>query len=128
MRISKFFKGMLMVTALSLIYIHMQMQIFDLAYQAKRKEQFMKRLMEDQGNITYEILKLKSSHHLGQRLLSEKTSMRFVDNAQIVRLESPQALPGVGDAAASGENTRQRTNPILSFLSLRSQAEAKSQE
>lgn len=128
MKISKFLKGMLMVTALSLVYIHMQMQIFDLAYQAKRKEQFMKRLMEDQGNMTYEILKLKSSHNLGQHMLSDKTAMRFVDNSQIVRLESRQALPAQSAVALPPNESRQRTNPILSFLSLRSQAEAKSQE
>ena len=113
----------MMVTALSLIYIHMQMQIFSLAYQAKRKEQFIKRLSEDHGNITYQILKLKSSHNLGDQLLSEKSNMRFVDNTQIVRLESPDANePKVVLSAA--ESPKQ--NPIMSFL--RSQAEARPQE
>ncbi len=123
MKVSKFFKGMIMVTALSLIYIHMQMQIFNLAYQAKRKEQFMKRLQEDNGNLTYHILKLKSSYHLGDQLLSERSDMHFVDYTQIVRLEA-QAEEQDKVVLSAGK----RGNPLLSFLSLGSQAEARSQE
>ena len=125
MKISKFFKGMVMVTSLSLIYIHMQMQIFDLAYQAKKKEQFIKKLSEENGNLNYNILKLKSSHNLGSKLLSEKSDMRFMDNTQVVRLESPLPARTSNVVVAAVEK---RINPILSFLSLKSQAEAKPQE
>ena len=125
MKISKIFKGMVMLTSLSLIYIHMQMQIFDSAYQAKKREQFIKKLSEENGNLTYNILKLKSSHNLGNKLLSEKSDMKFMDNAQIVRLESP---PPARSNNVSISAVEKKVNPILSFLSLKSQAEAKPQE
>ena len=124
MKISKVFKSMVMLTGLSLIYIHMQMQIFDLAYQAKRKEQFIKKLSEENGNLTYNILKLKSSHNLGDKLLSKKSDMKFIDGSQIVRLESPPAAR----SSVAMTAVEKKTNPILSFLSLKSQAEAKPQE
>ena len=125
MKISKICKSMVMLTSLSLIYIHMQMQIFDSAYQAKKREQFIKRLSEENGNLTYNILKLKSSHNLGNKLLSEKSDMKFMDHTQIVRLESPQPAR-VNTVVITA--VEKKTNPILSFLSLKSQAEAKPQD
>jgi len=125
MRIPKLFKGITAITALSLIYIYMQMQIFALAYQATKSEQFIRELSEDQGNLTYHILKLKSSYNLGYQLLSENSNMKFRDNSQIVRLPLSQPEGRPTTVALSLEK---KTNPILSFFSLKSQAEAKPQE
>ncbi len=127
MKLSHFFKLVVGVTFLSLIYIHMQMKIFDLAYQVKKREQLIRKLNENHGNLTYNTLKLKSAHNLGYKLLAEDSSMQFLDNSQIVKIESPQRLARTENIALSS-TAKKRTNPILSFLSLRSQAEAKPQE
>ena len=120
MKLSQFIKGMVTVTSLCLIYIHMQMQIFDLAYQGKIKELKIRKLHEDTGNNTYTVLKLKSAHNLGYKLLSENSDMQFMDNTQIVKLEAPQTIVRAKNIA--------KANPIFCFFSLRSQAEAKPQE
>ena len=117
---------MVTVTSLCLIYTHLQVQIFDLAYTAKVKEHKIRSLNEDNGNATYTILKLKSAPNLGGKLLSENSDMQFMDNSQIVRLKTPQAAQAEKITLSSAQ--KRQANPILSFLSLRSQAEAKPQE
>ena len=125
MKLSQFFKLVVAVTFLSLIYIHMQMKIFDLAYQAKKREQLVRKLNEVHGNLTYNILKLKSAHNLGYKLLAENSNMQFLDNSQIVKIETPRLVKTESVALSAA---KRKANPILSFLSLRSQAEAKPQE
>lgn len=123
MRLSTFFKFMVFVTMLSLIYINLQMQIYDLAYQGKQKEGQIIKISEENGNVTYNILRIKSSNNLGTYLLDERSDMRFLDDSKIVELETGAVAEEV---LASGPI--KKTNNILSFLNLPLQAEAKPQE
>ena len=127
MRLLKFFKVMAGLTAVALIYIHMQMQIFDLAYQGKNKEKQIRKLVDDNGNVTYNILKLKSSNNLGFKLLGEHSSLQFADNARIVKLETNQALGEESDRSFSAVPERKPTF-LAGLFSLRSQAEARPAE
>lgn len=129
MQLSQFIKGMVLLTSLCLIYIHLQMQILDLAYQGKSKEQTIKKLSEDNGNMTYKILKLQSAHHLGDKLLSEGSAMQFVGETQIVKLPALAATPATEETALISFPQRSSPrNPLLNFFAIRSQAEAKPQE
>ena len=83
---------MCVVTALALIYIHMQMQIIDLAYRGKAKENQIRRLVEQNGNITYKILTLKSSNNLGIKMLAENSDMQFADPESVVHITTPRQL------------------------------------
>jgi hypothetical protein len=108
---------------LSLVYIHMQMQIIDLAYQGKYKEQEMRQVMEMNGNLQYAILSMKSSHHLGGTLLTENSDMQFADPKNIMQVSF---LPeGLGEEQSAVEP---RSNPLLNLLSFATEAEAKGQE
>lgn len=118
MRLSKFIKFMLLVTVLSLIYIHMQMQIFDLAYKGKRKEKKIINLSENNNMLTYNILQLKSACHLGLNLLEENSGLQFSDNNSIVHLMTPEAMSAEEEILAASISPK-KTNPILSFLSSR---------
>ena len=121
MRLSKLIKFMSLVTVLSLIYIHMQMQIFDLAYKGKNKEKQIIHLSENNNMLTYSILKLKSASHLGLNLLEEKNSeLQFFDNSKVVQLVTSEVIPKEEDVLAASINP-QKTNPILKFLLSRSQ-------
>ena len=102
MRLSKFIKFMLLVTVLSLIYIHMQMQIFDLAYKGKRKEKKIINLSENNNMLTYNILQLKSACHLGLNLLEENSGLQFSDNNSIVHLMTPEAMSAEEEILAAG--------------------------
>ncbi len=127
MKLLKFVKWVLMVTSLALIYTHLQMQIFDLAYQGKIKEKKIQELADKNGRIRYNILSLKSSTNLGIKLLKEDSSMKFMDNDKIVRIASPERLVATNNLNTQ-KNLVKQPNSWLNFLSLRSQAEAKQVE
>ena len=126
MKLSKFLQLLFVVTALSLIYIHMQMEIFNLAYQGKRKEKEIISISEDNGLLTYNILQLKSSNNLGDKLLSEDSTLQFCNNDQVIQLVTADKI---SEQQAIEEGKQKKpANPLLSFLSLRSQAIAQAQE
>ena len=79
---------MVFITVMSLTYIHLQMKIYDLAYQAKRKEHQIQKLKDENGVATYHILALKSVSNIGQKLLQEQSSMQFVGNDKVYELAS----------------------------------------
>lgn len=79
---------MAFITVLSLIYIHVQMKIFDLAYQAKQKEHQIQKLKDENGLNTYHILSLKSVSHIGEKLLDQQSEMQFISNDKVYELAS----------------------------------------
>ena len=82
---------MAFITVLSLGYIHLQMNIYDLAYQAKRKEHQIQKLRDDNGVNTYHILALKSVGRIGQKLLDQGSDMQFISNDKVYQLASARA-------------------------------------
>jgi hypothetical protein len=115
---------MVVVTILSLSYIHMQMQIIYLAYQGHQKEQQIKKLIEENGNATYNILMLKSANHLGGAMFSGDSDMRFADADDIIRVAATQDVL-TEDPLGTGPQLAVRSNPFLNFLSFGRNAEAK---
>jgi len=92
MRLLRVIKFILPLTILSLVYIHMQMRIIELAYQSKTKENEIQQLTEANENINYTILTLKSANNLGIKMLSEHSDMHFMDPLDIMRVATPEAM------------------------------------
>jgi len=125
MRLMKFIKFIAGGTILSLVYIHMHLQIIDLAYKGKAKEKVIRKLVELNGSIMYSILTLKSSNNLGIKMLSEDSDMRFADSENIIQIST------VGNIFQSelplpSQEARNRVDSLIGLLSFGSQAEAKS--
>ena len=126
MRLIKFIKCMSLLTVLTLVYIHMQMQIFDLAYRGKQKEMVINDLSEQNGTIAYDILKMKSAHHLGTNLLAEGSGLRFRDDESVIKLAvTPEPPQGEVVLRTAGLSARQN---IMKFLSAHFTREAQAQE
>ena len=123
MKLVQFLKIALGVTVLSLIYIFMQMQIITLAYQGKYKEKQMKKMIEENGYLTYSILTLKSSSHLGGKMLAENSSMQFADPQSVVEVAMPRTK--TKRKSVNKAEKLEKPNYLLSLISLKSQAEAK---
>ncbi|OGX09054.1 MAG: hypothetical protein A2Z88_08020 [Omnitrophica WOR_2 bacterium GWA2_47_8] len=117
---------MFFVTLLSLIYINMQMQIYDLAYKGKIREGIVKQLKESNGISTYNILKLKSANNLGCLLLDENSEMKFLDKSQIIRLPVAAQRKNNNNVALAKEQEN-KFNSWLNIFSLKSEAEARPQ-
>ncbi len=115
---------MAVLTSFSLIYIHLQMKIFDLAYQGKIKEKEIRNLIDEISNETYNILNLKSSNHLGDKLLGEQSRLQFMDNSMIVKIPMPQPAQQTINSELSKIPEKQATF-FAGLFSLKSQAEAK---
>src|SRR5437868_11742546 len=117
MRLPKLIRMMTTVTILALIYTHMQMEIFALAYQGKNKEKQITKFKEMNGSLTYNILELKSSNHLGIKLLAENSRLKFRDPASVIELVTTKPLTETKQLQVA--QTNKSPNAFLSFLSLR---------
>ena len=115
MRLMKFSKWIFFITILSLVYIHLQMKIFTLAYQRTAKEKQIRRLIEQNGHLTHEILKLKSANNIGTKLLSDKSGMQFVDQSHVLRIKASKEYQGEFESLKEKEISR-KSNSLLSFL------------
>lgn len=127
MHLHKFIKILIVLTVLALAYIHMQMQIVDLAYAGNKKEQRIKKLIEMNGSATYKILMMKSANHLGDVILDDGSDMQFADEASVVRIETPQSFIAQ-ERPAEQSRLAKRTNSFLNLVSFGLVAEARSSE
>ena len=120
MSLSKLIKGVSMVTLIALIYIHMQMQIYDLAYQAQEQKQRIQKISECNALTAYQILELKSVNHLGGRLLARDQQLRFRDNQSVIQLVTADAPASVEEAMTVPSDSKD--NFFLSFLTPKAEA------
>jgi len=77
------------MTLMALIYISMQMQIVSLAYQGKSQEKHIQQLIEDNNNVTYDIMVMKSANHIGSHLLAADPSLDFASEAAVIEIAAP---------------------------------------
>ena len=123
MRLTKFLKVMTVFTMLALFYINLQMQIFNLAYQGKKRDQEIRRLQDENGGINYNILSLKSVSNLGGKLLNDSSGMKFADNENIITLRTKSSK--IQQRPSRSPKNDRKPNILISLFSLKSQAEAK---
>ncbi|HRZ41031.1 MAG TPA: hypothetical protein P5246_08480 [Candidatus Omnitrophota bacterium] len=124
MKLMKFIQFMFVVTLVAMIYVHMQMRIFSLAYEGKKREQKITQLKENNGAVAYDILELKSASHLGRKVLKQDRTLKFYDQTSVVRLKTDR----LEDPQAQQLAVSEKTNPLLKLLSFRAQAEARAAE
>ena len=94
---------MFIVTAMGVLYIHLQMNIYDFAYRGKIKQQKIEQLAEVNGRVKNDILRLQSSDHIGRELLSKNTQYQFASRSRIVEVAADR--PTWTDAMASSART-----------------------
>jgi len=118
MKLTSFLRMMVFITAVALAYTHLQMKIFDLAYEGKKKENHIHQLIEQNGNLTYQILTLESANHLGYELLNKDSDMQFGSPDSITKMRSAQESfhedQGRMPSAVKGKES-----PLVSLLSSR---------
>lgn len=126
MNLARFFKVIAFLTLGALVYINLQMQIVDLAYQGKKKEAEIRRLQDGIGHLSYNILTMKSASHLGDKLLKENSTMKFVDKKNIVTLQTKPSRSLIKKKSLTQKE--KKPNVLLSLFSLKSQAQAQALE
>ncbi|MBF0485751.1 MAG: hypothetical protein HQL16_04465 [Candidatus Omnitrophica bacterium] len=89
MKISFFLKVMFVVTFMAVLYIHLQMKIYDFAYQGKVKQQRIEQLAEVNGRVHNDILRLQSSDNIGRELLGNQDSkFQFASRSRVIEVAS----------------------------------------
>lgn len=124
MKLQQYFKILITITVMALGYVHMQMQIFNLAYEGKAKEKAIRALIEENGSLTYSILALKSSSNLGIQLLADNTDMQFANPEDIITLSTSEDLDPVELTSGQTYSKNTSVNTLFNFISFGSKAEA----
>ncbi|HSV43624.1 MAG TPA: hypothetical protein VLJ10_03630 [Candidatus Bathyarchaeia archaeon] len=117
MQLWRFIKGMFGVTVLALIYIHMQMNIYALAYEGKQREEHIVRLKEQNTRVANDIFQLKSASHLGRKLLDQDAQLKFCDQNSVVRMASTRVSTEQSKLASDNQS---KTNPFMKLFTWRS--------
>lgn len=126
MQLWRFIKGMFWVTILALIYIHMQVGIFSLAYDGKQKEQHITRLQEQNGRVANNIFELKSANYIGQKMLNREAKLKFYDEQSIIQIVASKPIAAdQGQLVSHQDNT---ANSFTRFLAWRFPREAQAKE
>ena len=86
MSLKVYFKMAVFITIIALVYIHMQMRIFELSYNGKDKEAIIHELNDSNGALSHQILTLKSANNLGNQLLDHDNSLKFMDNERVMKV------------------------------------------
>src|ERR1700690_3293265 len=88
MSLKVYFKIAASTTIIALLYIHMQMNIFELSYNGKDKEKIIHELNDSNGALSHQILTLKSANNLGTQLLDRDNSLQFIDNNKVMTVST----------------------------------------
>jgi cell division protein FtsL len=88
MKVADFLKIMGVITVMAVLYIHLQMEIYTLAYQGKTKQMQIEKLSEKNVFVSNDILRLKSSDHIGRELLMKEKDYSFASRKHVVEVES----------------------------------------
>ena len=122
MNLGNWAKLMSFATMTALIYIHVQMQIVDLAYKGKDKEKRVHDLMDHNGILTHQIVTLKSANYLGREILEKDEGLQFMGNDRVMTFSSPVAGVSVGPPV---KPRLKAESPLWTWLSFLSPQEAK---
>jgi hypothetical protein len=123
MSLKVYFKFAMFITVMALLYIHMQMKIFELSYNGKDKEKIIHELNDSNGALSHQILTLKSANNLGNQLLDHDNSLQFIDNERVMRVSAP-----VGVMQHLVQPKAKVENPIWNLFSFLGAQEAKAWE
>jgi len=127
MKLGKFARIAGGITFCALVYIYMQMQIIDLAYQNTQKENQIRTYIEENGYIAYSISKLKSANHLGVKMLAKDSDMRFADPRNIIQVATSENGFD-NEFMDQPDKISKKFSSLLSLLTSGTQAEARAQE
>lgn len=124
MKLKNIMLGIFLITAISLIYIQMQVTIYDLAYQGKVQENKVFDLSDDNNHVSYNIAKLKSTNHLGDYVFDDRSDLIFLDRDHIVNLRTSSDFFDEPRLALNKEPKTEKIGLLARIFSLKSEAEA----
>jgi len=123
MSLKVYFKVAAFVTIMALLYIHMQMRIFELSYNGKDKEKIIHELNDSNGALSHQILTLESANNLGNQLLDHDNSLQFMDNERVMMVRTTAVV-----MQHMAQPKPKIANPVWNLFSFLGAQEAKAWE
>lgn len=124
MSLKKFFILSVVITVFALVYIQMQVTIYDLAYQGKTREDKVTKLVDSNTNRALNIAKLKSAQSLGDWFFLKNADSDFVNQKYIVQVKASAQDMRKISPAAKPKSTLNPVSLLARVFSLKSIAEA----
>ena len=106
------------ITCVSLIYLYQETETVKLSYTASKKSNRYQDLLEQNKNLKYNIARLKSVSSLGNKVLKDNANFEIPRPAQLAEIKLRN------NKKVKLASIQRKSNLILSFFSLKSQAEA----
>lgn len=89
MKMIDILKMMFMATVLAVLYIHVQMNIYTMAYQGSARQKKIETLAEKNTHLKNDIVRLQSSDHIGRELLVKADKKyRFAGSDNVIEVAS----------------------------------------
>ncbi len=124
MSLKVYFKIIAFVTIMCLLYIHMQMRIFELSYNGKDKEKIIHELNDSNGALSHQILTLESANNLGNQLLDhDSNNLQFMDQERVMTVRA-----SAGSMQRLTQPKARVVNPVWNLFSFLGAQEAKAWE
>jgi cell division protein FtsL len=124
MSLKVYFKIAAFTTIMALLYIHMEMKIFELSYNGKDKEKIIHELNDSNGALSHQILTLKSANNLGNQLLDhDNNNLQFMDNERVMTVAA-----SAGAMQHLAKPQAKVANPVWNLFSFLGAQEAKAWE
>ena len=124
MKLAKRLRVITLVTVISLVYIGLQMQVVQLAYEAKDKENKIEKLEEQKQLITSKVLALKSSNHIGEAFLTKQSGLDFMNPENVIQIASDENIIIKKDATQLVQHKQPLRQLMDFFATVETQAEA----
>lgn len=123
MKLSRFICLIAFITLTCIIYVQLQVQIFEFAYTGKKRELACKDLLDRKSTLMYNISQLESAQNIGNSLLSRDQNLQFSDRSQIAKIDLPIQLASGFNREAKLEN--RKPSFLSNLFSLKAEAQAR---
>lgn len=128
MKLKYFLLMLCAATMLSLFVVRQETEVIKLAYQENQNNRLYKELLDSNRYLRYNLISLKSSVHLADKLLNETSGYELPKQSQVMSLVLPQENnPAVLKEAKAGFIDRlQESWPIVlakSYINKQAQAQ-----
>ncbi len=90
MKISKFFLLIAVTTAITLGYVHQQIELLKISYKMEVSEEDLTKLLDRNSFLVYNLIAIKAPHNLERILLAKNVAFELPATDQLMLINQPQ--------------------------------------
>lgn len=102
-------------TAISLMYVHQQVELVKLSYSIEKREKVLNELLDRRDQLSYNIQNLEAPSRLESVLLARKIDITFPKKGNVMKISRPYVINSNGLSGIRSSGLERRVN-IFGFL------------